>query len=146
MKKSSTTRKIIPSNNLHKPKKTETQSMHPPKKRTPGRINYYLNLKTNNFDQTCCTPQIVLGFNSSEIKDLGLKGFVQRIHPDDIAPLLQQFQQNPESKDLTTEIKYRFIDKYGSYQWVRDTRILLYQNKNPKAIIGTIVNLTDENP
>lgn len=122
---------------------SHTHRLHKKTSDVSGRIHYYLNLQTNNFDRTQCCPDSVLGFNSNDIKNLGLVGFVKRIHSEDVEPLAKEFERNCEDKDLTEEIRYRFMDKNGSYQWVRDNRFVLYHNNKAKAIIGTIFNITD---
>jgi two-component system, NarL family, sensor histidine kinase UhpB len=70
-----------------------------------GRVYYSTRFKT------------LFGYDEDEIGET-VDDWASRVHPDDIAAVLQQQDDFLAGSDLTFKIEYRFRHKDGSYRWV----------------------------
>jgi PAS domain-containing protein len=106
-------------------------------------VHYSLNLLTNEFDYVGLPSIAVLGFSTKQLKEIGISGFEERIHPDDLRRITEDFTQNHHTDDIIPQIQYRFKSNDGRYRWICEKRRVIYDNNRmPNAIVGTWSDVT----
>lgn len=69
--------------------------------------------------------------------------WVDNVHPDDRPAVKEAFLDIINQKSRT--FVYRFLQKDGSYLWLRDENTVLYDSEGkPQAVAGTAINITKQ--
>lgn len=70
----------------------------------------------------------------------------ERVHPEDRAAYLQDFQNHFEGKTAIYECEYRIKCSDGNYKWIRDRGKVVEwdENNKPKRLIGTHTDITTQ--
>jgi PAS domain S-box-containing protein len=101
-------------------------------------VYYSMNLKSGSFDYVSDSSDEMLGVKSSELRQLGLMGFEERVHFEDRERLAREYEERRDG-DMTNTVEYRFRGENGKYRWVRDSRNLVYDEcGGPAAIAGVL--------
>ncbi len=107
--------------------------------KTPDALYYSMNLSSGSFDYVGPGDEGICGLKAGQIKALGLRGFEERIHPDDRNRLAREFASDIEHEDITPMVEYRLRGENGSYHWFRDNRNVIYADDgSPRAIAGML--------
>lgn len=107
--------------------------------KTPDALYYSMNLSTGSFDYAGPGDESICGLKAGQIKALGLRGFEERIHPDDRNRLACEFESDMEHEDIAPVIEYRLRGENGCYHWFRDSRDVIYADDgSPRAIAGIL--------
>lgn len=96
-------------------------------------------------DQIWWNPALSRLFNyPPEIITTDSQWWKERIHPDDHDSLMQDAQNVFDAKMKNFRCEYRFQRADGSYAFVFDRAIVLYdENKNPIRWIGSVMDITE---
>jgi PAS domain S-box-containing protein len=97
--------------------------------------------ETVRFNSTFCE---IFGYHAEETQP-GMKFWIEHIHPDESAEVVQLFRDFLETTGDNLTLEYRFRRKDGSYADVRD-RFYVLRDANKKAThaIGTMVDFTEQ--
>ena len=94
------------------------------------------------------SPSIVslTGFTEQEAMAMGLAGVRERVHPNDIARVMENdkacIEKGPGQPE-TPSIEYRFMHRDGEYRWFGEAITILYDaDSQPVSRIGTIRDVT----
>ena len=105
---------------------------------------YRLNLKTDRFDYISPSSQL-FGYQPEAMKEYGFIQILEFVHPDDKGRLSEGFNIVTESEDISSSVEFRLKKNEAGYQWVSDTRSLVYDdNGTAVAIVGTLRDITKE--
>lgn len=109
-------------------------------------IIYKLNLQTRTYEYMSPSVLSIVGFTPEELINMGLRGTMKRVHPDD----LDSYRTTPDQLPTATEhrdgpaIEYRWKCKNGEYRWLSDNRALIRDEQGrPLATVGTVRDITD---
>ena len=84
----------------------------------------------------------VFGYDVTETKDTA--GWWQdKVHPDDIQNLLEAFEDHFVKKASNFAYSYRYRCADGSYRYVFDRAIILYEEGRPIRVIGAIQDIDE---
>jgi len=92
-------------------------------------------------DVFTCSPQCarIVGFESNEID---FESMIKRVHPDDRELVNEAHRRALEGEELNVEHRYLLPD--GTIRFIHARgRLILDEGLNPRAYIGTIVNVTE---
>lgn len=107
--------------------------------KNPDPVYYSMNLASGDFDYIGPGDEGICGLKTGQIKSLGVRGFEERIHPDDRIRLAREFESNAEHADIAPVIEYRLRGEDGIYHWFRDSRDVIYTaDGSPRAIAGML--------
>lgn len=82
----------------------------------------------------------------SEYIDNVLDVWSKKIHPDDIAPYLEDINSVLSGQKQRHEAQYRVLNKLGKYIWVEcQGSIILDENNQPKVFAGVVICLDNRN-
>lgn len=85
----------------------------------------------------------LLGYGDSELVE-GRTLFATLIHPDDIDRVAEEYTGFMKELKKQFEQKYRVQRKDGSYIWIRDVSVPLWENEELKQINGYIYDVNSE--
>lgn len=109
-------------------------------------ILYKLNLKTLKYEYLSPVFKIITKYGEDRVLSLGLNGFLDVVHPDDVHILDTHHEQILNSTpDQTTEytIEYRVKDVEGKYIWLSDRHITLFDSHGrPEFVVGNARDIT----
>jgi len=108
---------------------------------------YKLNLETKSYDYVSPSALQLLGFTPEEVVAMGLKGVIERFHPED----KERFRTSSDNlPDGTVEdrrapaIEYRWKCKDGRYRWFSDNRAFVRDDDGRTlAMVGTVRDITE---
>lgn len=84
----------------------------------------------------------VLGYTPQEMGNNAQQSWLNRIHPDDLALALEEFQRAYREERLY-DIEYRLQLKDGSYRWFQDRGVMHGSLGNqPEQVIGVLRDVT----
>lgn len=86
----------------------------------------------------------MLGFSEDEIKG-SLKEWEERVHPDDIAKVLQDVQAHFDGKTEIYTNEHRVRCKDGTYKWIFDRGVVAERDKNnnPVRMVGSHTDISE---
>src|SRR6185436_2653050 len=87
------------------------------------------------------SPRVTeFGTSVESLLQAGPNAWIERIHPEDRAPVLARFQRGA-SRGFPTEVTYRVRMPGGTTRWVRDTCSVVRDHVgNPVAIQGVLAD------
>lgn len=101
-------------------------------------VFYGFNLKNNQYLHVSHSIREVLGHSAEDMMKLGIRWFVQQIHPDDLIRMNTAIDRKKDIPALPW-VKYRIRHKDGNYRFVCENRCLLFDKQgNPSHLIGRI--------
>jgi len=84
----------------------------------------------------------LLGFEPGEI-DLGTKGYLERLHPDDLARALEALERHRQYR-LPYDVDYRLRTKSGEYRWFHARgQTVRGPDGEPTRMAGSITDITE---
>lgn len=102
------------------------------------------NLQTGEvyFTDTCYT---MIGYEPNELANKGYK-WQELIHPDDLAKVLEIFDNHLKGNTDYYESVFRIKDSSGNWKWVLDHGKIIERDKDNKAIraIGTHIDISKQ--
>jgi len=107
---------------------------------------YNYNLNTGTYDYLSPAVKEMYGFPPEEFISEGLKGAINRFHPDDYERIENHLEKllSKKVEDFTPTVEYRFNHPKLGYRWISDTRTIIFDEKgNPKSLIGNAYDITD---
>jgi len=85
----------------------------------------------------------MLGYREDELPDLSLEGFLLQIHPEDQTRVATAVNNHLEHREPYL-VEFRLRKKDGSYLWVRDSGLAVWdENNKPQLWIGSIIDITE---
>lgn len=85
-----------------------------------------------------------IGYEDHEIGD-DFEEWRSRVHPDDLAPIVEKVNQSIAEKRLHDRAEFRFRHKNGSYRWIlAQAAILQDEEGNPVRMLGSHIDITDQ--
>ncbi len=107
-----------------------------------GQMIYDLNLTTGEIAWSGAVREIS-GESEKEFQSVNLKGWENKIHPEDYRKVLEDFKHSLEIVRPFISV-YRFQQKDGNYLYVEDEGdFVLDAGGKPVRMVGTIKNFTD---
>lgn len=110
-------------------------------------IIYKLNHQTRTYEYMSPSVFPIVGFTPEELINMGLRGTMKRVHPDDLDKYRTSPDQLPSSPAQHVDgpvIEYRWKCKSGEYRWLSDNRALVRDaDGRPLATVGTVRDITD---
>ncbi|MFA6793156.1 MAG: response regulator [Candidatus Neomarinimicrobiota bacterium] len=81
-----------------------------------------------------------------EERELPLSQWYERVHQDDLPPLLKNNEKFFQTHSSTCKFEFRLKDRENQYKWFRcSMQVIEYDNKgNPALIIGVSIDITRE--
>ena len=95
-------------------------------------------------DQVYYSPRFLqlLGFEPGEI-DLGTKGYLARLHPDDLARALEAMEKHRQYR-MPYDVDYRLRTKSGEYRWFHARgQTVRGPDDKPLRMAGSITDITE---
>jgi PAS domain S-box-containing protein len=83
----------------------------------------------------------LIGFEKEETK--GLSWWMQQIHAEDRKRINENIQESIRERRTSWNDFYRFLCKDGAYKHIRARAFVVYENKMPVRIIGTLRDVTE---
>ena len=84
----------------------------------------------------------MLGYHEHELDDV-FETWKSKVHPDDIATVMQIIEDNIKERVVYKEMTYRLLKKDQSAIWVLSKAMTEYdENDKPSRVIGTHINIT----
>lgn len=72
-----------------------------------------------------------LGWNESEVQQMGSSMMQHLLHPDDRSIVLQSHQQlNEPTQTGVVQCEYRFLHRDGTYRWLRSRDVVMERNED----------------
>ena len=73
-----------------------------------------------------------------------LQGWVERIHPDEVASFMERFQFAMQPGDPVFDLEYRFRRRDGDYLWIHSKGSVIQRGADgkPEVAVGTSMNIT----
>lgn len=85
----------------------------------------------------------MLGYREDELPDLSLEGFLNQIQPEDQKRVGEAVKNHLEHREPYL-VEFRLRKKDGSYLWVRDSGLAVWdENNKPQLWIGSIIDITE---
>lgn len=112
-----------------------------PLAKSTNAILWKMSCKTRKF--TFISPQVeqLLGYPADSWEDVD--SWAKRIHPDDREPAVSSCSES-RSRGEDHILDYRVIASDGRVVWVRDHVSVLMENNSPKALIGVMLDITEQ--
>lgn len=121
---------------------------------TPSLIAAY-NIHTGKYAFINSAIEKILGYPQQRVLDGGLAFFMEIIHPDDVAPIMEkntkaieEANQNipPDGKEPIVEFKYRLKHKDGHYHWFHTYGTIFERNEkgHVEQVLNVSVDITDQ--
>ncbi len=105
------------------------------------------NLGAKSFEYFSPSSVRIFGYTPEEMIEMGVRGYVARVHPDDYAGMREHMENllaGALEEDYSPILEYRFEHKQLGYRWIKDTRSLIRDAEGvPMAIIGNEADITD---
>jgi PAS domain S-box-containing protein len=83
------------------------------------------------------------GYSSDEIGN-NLNWWLDKIHPEDQASVKYKLESTLLKGEAQWSDEYRFIYKDGSYKYIRDSAIVIYDKGKAIRMIGAICDISEE--
>lgn len=85
----------------------------------------------------------ITGFSRHEFQELSLSEFRERVHPQDLAAWVAQWDAIAAGKEVTTALDYRWKTKSGEYRWLNASRgAIRDEHSQPVAVVNIISDVT----
>jgi PAS domain S-box-containing protein len=109
---------------------------------------YKLNIETRLYEYISPAAIEVTGYTQDELVRLGVKGIMERIHPDDRDLVRGHFKEmlaaTPTEEPMATQIEYRWTAKNGTVIWASENRTLVRDEYGtPVALVGSSRDVTE---
>jgi PAS domain S-box-containing protein len=112
------------------------------------------NIKTGKYNFVSEGITKLLGYTPEDILEHGVSFFMERLHPDDAAQLVEKnnnavdFANLPENKSehVSEEFKYRIKDAHGKYRWLHTYGTVFDRDANGEVehVLNISVDITDQ--
>ncbi len=99
------------------------------------------DLKTNEIYRSDAFYKIS-GYAKKEVKE-SLVWWVEKIHPEDKERVNRNMENALKARKTNWQDEYRFQYADGSYHYILDKGFVIYENKKPVRIIGSIQDITE---
>jgi PAS domain S-box-containing protein len=119
---------------------------------TPSLISSY-NINTGKYIFVNKAVEKLLGYPVQQILDEGVAFFIDRVHPDDLQPIMEQNARGIEAannnpggdQEPILEFKYRLRAKDGKYRWFHTYGTIFDRNHEQKIehVLNISVDITD---
>ncbi|MCX6252850.1 MAG: PAS domain S-box protein [Bacteroidetes bacterium] len=108
-------------------------------------VSYKRNLQTNDYDYLSPVFVKISGYTMEEIQPLPMEGFINFIHPDDVAEMKRMMALSiSSSAGDAYQMEYRFKHKNGQYRWCQDQfTVMRNEGGQPTAIIGSVSEINE---
>jgi len=121
---------------------------------TPSLIASY-NVNTGNYTYISKALKTLLGYEPEEVIDNAMAFFLEAIHPDDLAPLMEKNkaaleQANlavpPDGNEMVVEFKYRMRHRDGNYRWFHTFGTIFDRNDQGKIehVLNVSIDITSQ--
>ncbi len=89
-------------------------------------------------------PSTLFGYDEADIPDKR-SWWDDRVHPDDVVPMLQQFEAVIRNNEVQWDAEYRFRCANGEYKHVHDRGHVIYNEKRQAVrMIGAVQDVTEK--
>ncbi len=88
--------------------------------------------------------QQLIGYTTSEQKELGLVWWINHVHPDDKENLNELLKKVLDDKLQSWESNYRFLCADGEYKNMFDRGFVIYEDDIAIKMIGSLTDLTNQ--
>ena len=87
----------------------------------------------------------IIGYTLDELAPVSIKTWSEHMHPDDLSPANQRFQQHLDGRSDFYECEYRMRHKDGHWIWVLDRGQLLGRTSDgkPALMLGIHLDITE---
>ncbi len=109
-------------------------------------ILYIYDIIEQNIIYINCQISPILGYDSEEIKLLGIGGLLRIIHPEDIGKFRQYLKKLNLAKDGDIfELEYRIKNQKNEWRWLVNRETIFTRNADgkPQQIVGTGTDITE---
>ena len=86
----------------------------------------------------------MIGYGEDEISD-ALEEWSGRVHPDDMALVLEDVNANMDGRTVSFSNEHRFLQKDGSYKWIHDRGMVVQRDESgtPTRMVGTHSDISE---
>lgn len=84
----------------------------------------------------------ISGYTKKEVKD-NLKWWYDNIHQDDLEKVISTIEKTLKEGKTNWQDEYRFKYADGTYHYLQDKGFVIYENKKPVRLIGSIQDITE---
>ncbi len=109
-------------------------------------VAYKVHRRRGAFSYISPNVEELLGFTPAELVSMRAKGFMNRIHPDDLGryrDATRRLLREPGAEETASLVEYRLRRRDGDYVWVSDSRrVIRTEDGTPRAIVGTVRDIS----
>jgi PAS domain S-box-containing protein len=109
-------------------------------------VAYKVHRRRGAFSYISPNVEELLGFTPAELVSMRAKGFIKRIHPDDLGgyrDATRRLLREPGAEETASLVEYRLRRRDGDYVWVSDSRrVIRTEDGTPRAIVGTVRDIS----